>query len=96
MFSQTVISGPAFRSFKKFIYDVAGIDLSDEKKTLVTSRLAKRLRHYDLTDFAEYFDLVEKDQPAGERQICVDFSWPLSTSAQESVFNLTSLWTFCV
>jgi len=72
MFSQEIISDKAFQSFKRFIYDVAGIDLSDEKKTLVTSRLARRLRHYDLNDFAQYFALVEKDQPAGERQICID------------------------
>lgn len=72
MFNQQLISDKAFKDFRSFIYDVAGIDLSDDKKTLVTSRLGKRLRHYDLKNFSQYFDMVVADQPQGERQTCID------------------------
>jgi chemotaxis protein methyltransferase CheR len=33
-----------FTLFQEFIYDAAGINLSDAKKALVSGRLAKRLR----------------------------------------------------
>jgi len=66
------ITDNEFNSFRAFIYDYAGISLSDEKKTLVTSRLSKRLRHYSLKTFKEYFDLMISSPPSGERQVVVD------------------------
>jgi len=69
---QFKITDSEFNSFRTFIYDQAGINLSDEKKTLVTSRLSKRLRHYSFTTFQEYFDLVIASQQNGERQTAID------------------------
>ena len=69
---QFTITDSEFNSFKIFIYDHAGINLSDEKKTLVTSRLGKRLRHYSLKTFGEYFELISSPQQAQERQHVVD------------------------
>jgi len=64
------ISDSEFNLFRSFIYDYAGINLSDEKKTLVTSRLSKRLRHYSLNSFKEYYDLTHSS--SDERQIAID------------------------
>ncbi|NOX09657.1 MAG: protein-glutamate O-methyltransferase CheR [Gammaproteobacteria bacterium] len=69
---QFKITDSEFNSFRTFIYDHAGINLSDEKKTLVTSRLSKRLRHHSLTTFQEYFDLVIASPEGGERQTAID------------------------
>jgi len=66
------ISDSEFNVFRSFIYDYAGINLSDEKKTLVTSRLSKRLRHYSLNSFQEYYDLINTSSPSGERQVAID------------------------
>lgn len=69
---QFKITNSEFNAFRSFIYDSAGINLSDEKKTLVTSRLSKRLRHYSLTTFQEYFDMVMASPQDGERQTAID------------------------
>ncbi|MBN4079269.1 protein-glutamate O-methyltransferase CheR [Beggiatoa alba] len=66
------ITDNEFISFRRFIYDHAGINLSDAKKTLVTSRLSKRLRHYSLNSFQEYFDLMIASPHDGERQVAID------------------------
>lgn len=66
------ITDREFNSFREFIYEHAGISLSDEKKTLVTSRLSKRLRHFSLDSFQEYFDLMIASPQAGERQVAID------------------------
>ncbi len=69
---QFKITDSEFNLFREFIYDHAGINLSDEKKTLVTSRLSKRLRHYSLNTFQEYFDIVISSSQSGERQVAID------------------------
>ena len=69
---QFEITDSEFNSIRDFIYDYAGISLSDEKKMLVTSRLGKRLRHYSLNTFAEYIDLMIASSPDGERQVAID------------------------
>ncbi|MBT4519279.1 MAG: protein-glutamate O-methyltransferase CheR [Halieaceae bacterium] len=66
------ITEEEFRSFQNFIYDHAGIKLSDQKTLLVNSRLASRLRHYSLDSFSQYFDLVMESPPQGERQVVTD------------------------
>ncbi len=58
--------------FRTFIYEHVGIKLSDEKKTLVTSRLSKRLRHYSLNTFKEYYDLMMNSSLGGEQQVTID------------------------
>jgi len=69
---QFEITDSEFNSIRDFIYAHAGISLSDEKKMLVTSRLGKRLRHYSLNTFTEYFDLMIASSPDGERQVAID------------------------
>jgi len=69
---QFEITDNEFNSFRDFIYENAGIKLSNEKKTLVTSRLSKRLRYYSLNSFKEYFDLMLASPEGGERQMTID------------------------
>lgn len=50
-----------FEKVKSIIYRKAGINLSDSKKQLVYSRLARRLRTLNLPDFTSYLHLLEND-----------------------------------
>ncbi len=64
------LSSNAYQSIRQFIYQEAGIDLGDSKQMLVTSRLNKRLKHYQLEDFEQYFKLLS--QSDAERQMAID------------------------
>lgn len=54
-----VLSDAEFIKIKQRIYEIAGISLSDAKKTLVLSRLARLLRKHDLTSFFDYLDFLD-------------------------------------
>jgi len=69
---QFKITNSEFILFREFIYDYAGINLGNEKKTLVTSRLGKRLRHYSLKSFRAYFELISDASHSAERQMAID------------------------
>jgi chemotaxis protein methyltransferase CheR len=66
------ITDKEFNQFRSFIYDEAGINLSDEKKALVTARLGKRLRHHNFSNYTQYYNFVEQSGDAAEKQIVVD------------------------
>ncbi|MEE4279546.1 MAG: protein-glutamate O-methyltransferase CheR [Halieaceae bacterium] len=66
------ITDDQFDRFRRFIFDAAGISMADEKKTLVATRLAKRLRHHDLKSYGDYFKLMTAPDQTGEFQIAVD------------------------
>jgi len=61
-----------FQKFKSLIYNLAGITLSAGKKALVVSRLSKRLRHYELQSFGQYYRLVTDPDNSPELQTMVD------------------------
>lgn len=61
-----------FKNFQTWLYRAAGIHLSDAKKALVAGRLAKRLNHYELTSYEEYFRLITTGKAAGELQTAID------------------------
>jgi len=48
-----------FKHVQKLIYDHAGISLSEQKKDLVYSRLAKRLRQHKIHRFDTYLQLLD-------------------------------------
>lgn len=50
-----------FEKIKLIIYRKAGINLSDSKKQLVYSRLARRLRVLNLPDFSSYLHMLENN-----------------------------------
>ena len=62
-----------FNAIRTMIYQEAGISLSDGKRALVCSRLAKRLRHLNLRNHAEYLDyLATRDPEGAERQVMIN------------------------
>ncbi len=70
--SQLVINDREFGLFKKLIYDKAGISLSDVKRTLVVSRLSKRIRELGLGSFEAYFNIVTTQNDGTELQHTID------------------------
>jgi chemotaxis protein methyltransferase CheR len=56
------ISQKEFQNFQELIYRTSGIWLSQAKTALLVGRLSKRLRHFGLKTFSEYFRVVS-DNP---------------------------------
>jgi len=71
-----------FERIRARLYDVAGISLSDAKRTLVIARLSKIVRTMRLASFAEYLDFLETKGTGADAQ---DFVNALTT-------NLTRFW----
>lgn len=59
------ISDQEFRQFRELIHRHTGIALSDHKRALVCSRLARRLRHYRFSTYAQYYALLTQTDPDG-------------------------------
>jgi chemotaxis protein methyltransferase CheR len=66
------ISQGEFARFQRFIFDIAGISMSDSKKALVSGRLAKRLQHFGLPSYDAYFRLLTDGAHKDEVQLAVD------------------------
>lgn len=67
--STVSMSRDEFNFFREFIYDNFGIKLTDVKKTMLESRLHKRLRELGLATFSEYRDLIINAKPFDEEII---------------------------
>lgn len=61
------LSDQQLKRIAAMIHADAGINLTAEKRPLVQSRLAKRLRGLGLSDFGAYCDMVESPEGAAER-----------------------------
>jgi chemotaxis protein methyltransferase CheR len=66
------ISDLEFGQFQRFILEAAGITLSDAKKALVSSRLAKRLQACRVANYGDYFRLLMSGESPQELQTAVD------------------------
>ncbi|MCW5720340.1 MAG: protein-glutamate O-methyltransferase CheR [Devosia sp.] len=62
------LSEREFSRIKERVYKVAGIALSDAKRTLVVSRLSKIVRSLDLGSFDAYVDYLERGASAEDGQ----------------------------
>ncbi len=60
------ITEEEFCRFSSLIYKEAGISLGEQKKSLLASRLSKRLRDLDLTTFSDYYTKVTEDHSGEE------------------------------
>jgi chemotaxis protein methyltransferase CheR len=58
------ISAKAFAGLQELIFKAAGITMSDAKKSLMTGRLAKRLRALNLESYDEYLQYLTKGEGA--------------------------------
>jgi chemotaxis protein methyltransferase CheR len=69
----STLTDEEFQTIRELIYREAGISMSDAKRALVCSRLAKRLRHLNLHSHGEYLDYLATQDPAGvERQLMIN------------------------
>jgi chemotaxis protein methyltransferase CheR len=66
------ISDTEFGQFQRFIFEAAGITLSDAKKALVSGRLAKRLQACRVANYGDYFRLLMSGESPVELQTAVD------------------------
>ena len=71
------LSEREFTRIKSRVYSVAGISLSDAKRTLVISRLSKIVRALDLPSFDAYLDYLEGN---GSKEDGQDFVNALTTN----------------
>ena len=60
------LSDRDYAYISKFVYERAGIVLSDHKRDMVYARLARRLRVLGLTSFSEYCGLIKGPKGDGE------------------------------
>jgi chemotaxis protein methyltransferase CheR len=63
----TQLTDKEFEQFQSLIYQQVGINLDAPKKTLVVSRLSKRLRELNLPSFQAYYDCVSRE--GGEEEL---------------------------
>ena len=61
-----------FRRIRERVYAVAGISLSDAKRTLVVSRLSKILRTLGMASFSDYVDYLEAAGSGADEQAFVN------------------------
>jgi chemotaxis protein methyltransferase CheR len=57
------ITDKEFRWLRDLIYAHTGIVLADHKRALMCARLARRLRHWGLTTYTEYYELLTERDP---------------------------------
>lgn len=72
MIESPSITDAEFAQFQKLIYKIAGISLADSKQVLLVGRLGRRLKHYGLGTFAEYYRMVSSAGAEEELQVMVD------------------------
>jgi chemotaxis protein methyltransferase CheR len=76
--SQSKLTDKEFELFKGYIHKISGIFMKPEKKVLVESRLAKRLRHFGCGSYKEYYDILQRDDI--EQQAFIDIITTNETS----------------
>jgi len=66
------ITDKELAQFRRFIFEAAGITMSDQKKALVEGRLSKRLSFHGLQSFGQYFNMLTSGAHPDEVQTAVD------------------------
>lgn len=56
------LSNREFQQFRDMIHEVAGIAMSESKRQLIAGRLNKRLKHFALNSYGDYYRLLMKDK----------------------------------
>jgi chemotaxis protein methyltransferase CheR len=70
--SESALSDADYKFLCDLIYQKSRIHLGADKRILVTSRLAKRLRHHGLSQYGDYCDLLRSPQGGEELQFLID------------------------
>ncbi|MFN8360744.1 MAG: protein-glutamate O-methyltransferase CheR [Candidatus Kapaibacterium sp.] len=66
------MSEGTFRLYVEMIYNLTGIRYADNKKYLLESKIAKRLRINNVATYEEYFTLINKPQSREELTLLLD------------------------
>jgi chemotaxis protein methyltransferase CheR len=66
------LSNAEFGQFQRFIFEAAGITMTEAKMALITGRLTKRLEVHGLESFGAYFKLLSSGNHPDEVQMAVD------------------------
>ncbi|WP_263140677.1 CheR family methyltransferase [Pseudomonas sp. RIT-PI-AD] len=61
-----------FQRLQRLMAEVSGIRMADHKRSLVAGRLMKRLRHFGLSSYGEYLNLLSDANHVAERRLVVD------------------------
>ncbi|MCF4097560.1 CheR family methyltransferase [Maritalea mediterranea] len=62
------LSDREFEAVRNKVYKLAGISMSDAKRTLVVSRLSKIVRRLNLQTFSDYIDFLDRNASADDIQ----------------------------
>ena len=65
-------SDKEFAEFAKFIHSIAGINLTEKKKSLVNNRLRKRVMTYNFTSYIDYFNFIKAPANSAELITCIN------------------------
>jgi chemotaxis protein methyltransferase CheR len=68
---QRLLTPDEFAWIRAFLFQRTGIELKDGKESMVMGRLDRRLRHYGLDNYSDYFARLGDHEPA-ETQVAVD------------------------
>jgi chemotaxis protein methyltransferase CheR len=61
-----------FGQFRDLIFHAAGISISAAKKQLVVGRLARRVKHFGLKSYGDYYRMLARPDAVAELQVAVD------------------------
>jgi len=70
--SLSELSDATFRRISAIMYDTVGLSFADNKRSLISSRLAGRIQRLGLPDFEAYAALLDQPDEAVEFQMAVD------------------------
>ena len=71
-FGEATLSDADYEFLCSLIYERSRIHLGPDKRVLVTSRLAKRLRHHGIGNYTEYCELLRSPKGEEELQFLID------------------------
>lgn len=66
------LSERTFRDISDLMYEAIGLSFADNKKSLVSSRLASRIQKLGLENYEDYLEIISGTDDAGEFQMAVD------------------------
>jgi chemotaxis protein methyltransferase CheR len=69
-----------FAHCRGWLFEATAIDLPEHKRSLVESRLMKRLQARGIDSYGEYFRLIERQEESAERQLARDLLTTNETS----------------
>jgi chemotaxis protein methyltransferase CheR len=69
---QAAFSAKAYRTIVNLVYEHSRIKLGDDKETLLTNRLGKRLRILGLSSYDDYCEILRSPDAGGELEHLVD------------------------